>query len=191
MIHLFLALILLGFEIFCLFGIIIIIIILLPLIFNFSEVPFVPAKKRALEHVIKALELGPESVLYDLGSGDGRLLLAAYKSQPQALYKGIEKNAFPLLLSRLRWFFAGKPDRLKFTQGNIFTKDIKDASHIYTYLSETYLGKLFEKFANELKPGTKIVSLQFKAPLRQPESTVSFSPGLLGEKVTTIYIYRL
>ena len=107
--------------------------------------------------MLRLARLNENDVLYDLGSGDGRILLAAAKKYG-AKAVGIEVDPFRFVLS---WFFvllAGQTKRIRVKFGNFFKKKIGDASVVTIFLYTPTNNKLKEKFLKELKPGTKVVS---------------------------------
>src|SRR3989339_1582916 len=65
-----------------------------------NKVPFVAASSYVLEDIAKALEVKDDSVVYDLGCGDGRILIYLSKLNSKANYIGVENSAFPILLAR-------------------------------------------------------------------------------------------
>ncbi|KKS13951.1 MAG: putative rRNA methylase family protein, partial [Candidatus Yanofskybacteria bacterium GW2011_GWA1_41_6] len=85
--------------------------------------PFVPIPKKVLEEVVKALELQPNSVLFDLGCGDGLVLLAAQAGQPKAKFVGIDVSWLPITLARWR-IRLGKARNIKLTHGSFFKQDL-------------------------------------------------------------------
>jgi len=113
-----------------------------------------------IERVHKMLwlaRLNENDVLYDLGSGDGRILLAAAKKYGVKAV-GIEADPFRFVLS---WFFvllAGQTKRIRVKFGNFFKEKIGDASVVTVFLYTPTNNRLKEKFFKELKPGTRIVS---------------------------------
>jgi predicted RNA methylase len=103
--------------------------------------------------------VGPSDLVYDLGSGDGRIpIIAAQKYGARGI--GIELD--PALVARARQNAAdgGVADRVTFMVGDLFTADLSSATVITLYLSPNIL-KQMEPGLRALKPGTRIVSHQF------------------------------
>lgn len=122
--------------------------------------PFVPAP---IEKVRKMLELaGPKQgeILYDLGSGDGRILIEAARKY-DVKCRGIELNPVLARMSARRIAKLGLRDKIRIYQGNFFKKDFSDADIVLIYLFQPTMAPLERKFLSELKPGARIVSLAF------------------------------
>jgi len=115
---------------------------------------FFPSSKKIIEVVLKFANIGKNDVFYDLGSGDGRILVEAAKKKIPVV--GIEKNRF------LNWITKRKIRRLKLNnvkiiQGDIFDQDISRATIIVAYLSLSLAHRLQRKIEKEVKKGTKII----------------------------------
>jgi len=123
----------------------------------FTDAPYVPVKKRFVKKIIETLKLNECSVLYDLGCGDGRILLEAVKNNNiEAI--GIEKNFIVYLWTK----FLTRKTNVKIVCDDFENISLKDATHIYLYLFPKIMDKLIIKINNECKPGTRIVSCVFK-----------------------------
>ncbi|MEI7689340.1 MAG: class I SAM-dependent methyltransferase [Candidatus Nomurabacteria bacterium] len=128
-----------------------------------ADVPFIGVPKETLKEIEKALALNDDSVVYDLGCGDGRVLFYLKKNNPKAKYIGIENSLFPyILVSVNNWFFKLKnKEGIKIIRGNFFNTDIKDATHVFAYLYSHIVDDLLPKFDKELKKGSRFVSMSF------------------------------
>ena len=120
-----------------------------------NRVPFVATSHAVLKSIEKALEIKDDSIVYDLGCGDARILLYLSKFNPKAKYIGIENNPFPLLLARFGSFLNNKKtgNKVEIINGNFFKQNLSKATHIFTYLSPSLMDDLLPKFDSELKPG--------------------------------------
>ena len=111
--------------------------------------------------------VGPSDVVYDLGSGDGRIpIIAAQKYGARGV--GIEID--PKLVE-LSWRIANEAqvaDRVKFIVGDLYETDFSQATVVTTYLSPSIM-KLLQPRLRALKPGTRIVSHQFSMPGWEPD----------------------
>ena len=166
-----------------------ILLMLLAVLFFFEgfllKVPFVPVSRRVLRDISKALEVKDGSVVYDLGSGDGRVLLALAKENPKAKYIGLELAFIPFYLSKLRRIVSGS--KISVRRKDFFKEDLSSATHIFVYLLPPVLNKLLPKLEKELKSGTKVVSATFRFSRKEPIRTIQIdSKGL----VKTLYVYK-
>ena len=122
------------------------------------DVPFIFTRKQAIEKIIQSLHLSSGSFLYDLGCGDGRILIASVKSCPGIFAIGIERGIIPFIVSKIRTI--GFP--IKILRQNIFDTNLSRATHIYMYLNPKVVNMLAPKIKNESKSGTRIISCDYK-----------------------------
>lgn len=116
--------------------------------------PFVPTKNASADAMIRLAGIKKGSIVYDLGSGNGKLLLLAAKKGAKAI--GYEINPILVLLSNVR----GAPTRWK----NFWHADIRDADVIFLYLIPWKMKRLALKIKKECRRGTLIVSNCFIFP---------------------------
>jgi predicted RNA methylase len=110
-------------------------------------------------------------VVYDLGSGDGRIvIMAAQKYGARAV--GIEIDPKLVALSRQLAREGGVADKVTFLEADMFTTDISAATVVMLYLSTTINADLEPKLRRELKPGSRIVSQQFPMGRWLPDQTM-------------------
>lgn len=156
-----------------------------------NKVPFVTASGAVLKDVEKALEIKDDSIVYDLGCGDGRVLMHLSRSYPKARYIGVENSIFPLLLARAESFLNKKKtgNKVEIIDNDFFKQDLSNATHIFTYLYPNIMDELLPKFEKEFKPGTRLVSLSFKFASKNPISEIDLgrSKYKLGRK---LYVYQ-
>ena len=125
--------------------------------------PFVTTPRWAIRRMLDMANVNSDDIVYDLGSGDGRLLFVAAEEYG-AKAVGIEID--PLRYLWTRWIIRRKGllNQVEVHRQNIFTADVSEASVVTCYLlSETNI-KLMDKLEDELAPGTRIVSRNFKFP---------------------------
>lgn len=127
----------------------------------FSSVPFIPVRKKVLSDIISALNLSNQSVLYDLGCGNGRVLFAVSKIYKNLHCVGVEKAPFPFLLAKSRCFFIGNK-KVSISYKDIFKTNVSSATHVFLYLLPKVMDNLLPKLEKELKPGTRVVSCDFQ-----------------------------
>jgi trans-aconitate methyltransferase len=121
------------------------------------EVPYVPTHERIVTEMLKVAKVGKNDVLYDLGSGDGRIVITAAKKFGT---RGIGVDIDPVRVKEARENAAkaGVADRVKFLQQDLFETDIREATVVTLYLLPEINLRLRPKLLSELKPGTRIVS---------------------------------
>ena len=124
------------------------------------DVPFVPTPEKVVERMLEVAKVGPNDVVYDLGSGDGRIVIAAAKKHG-ARGVGIDIDPERVQEARENARRAGVANRVEFRQGDLFEADIRDATVVTIYLLSGINMKLRPKLIAELKPGTRVVSHAF------------------------------
>jgi SAM-dependent methyltransferase len=112
--------------------------------------------------------VGPKDIVIDLGSGDGRNIIAAAKRGATAI--GVEFNPDMVALSRRRAKEAGVADKATFIEGDMYAADISKATVLALFLLPSNLDKLAPKFL-ALKPGTRIVNNTFTVTGWEPDRT--------------------
>ncbi len=123
------------------------------------DVIFVPTPQEVVDEMLRIADVKKGDVLYDLGSGDGRIPITAAK-QYGARGVGIEIDPSLVARARQNASDAGVSDRVTFILGDLFAADLTDATVVTLYLSPNIL-KRIEPGLRALKPGTRIVSHEF------------------------------
>jgi ribosomal protein L11 methylase PrmA len=122
--------------------------------------PYVPAPPEIAEAMLKVAGVGPGDVVYDLGSGDGRIvIMAAQKFGATAV--GVEIDADLVRESREHAQRAGVAGKVTFVEEDLFKTDIRRATVVTVYLLPKTLERLKPKLFAELKPGARVVSFAF------------------------------
>jgi len=135
------------------------------------DIFFAPTWEPVVYRMLALAEVTKEDVVYDLGSGDGRIvILAAQKYGVRGV--GIEIDPRLVAVSRQVAREAGEADRVTFIEGDLFKADISEATVVTLFLSPGVNRDLEPKLRRELKPGTRIVSHQFPIARWAPEKTV-------------------
>jgi SAM-dependent methyltransferase len=137
-----------------------------------KDVVWVPSPEETVKKMMEMGEITPKDVVVDLGSGDGRNVIAAAKLGAQAL--GVEYNPDMVELSKRLAKEAGVPDKAQFVQGDMFQAEFSKATALVLFLLPSNLLQLRDKFAN-LRPGTRIVSNTFSIQDWTPEKTETLS----------------
>jgi SAM-dependent methyltransferase len=147
--------------------------------------PFVPVPGHAEEKILEHLRLSEGSVLYDLGCGDGRLLLKAVERFPGITAIGIERAWRPYLLAR----FKTRNSLIQIRRGDFFQSDLSDATHIFFYLFPGIPDRLLSIMKKQCTPGTRIISCDFPAEAFVPSEIISIeSPAPRGKK---LFVYTV
>lgn len=126
-----------------------------------KDVVWVPTPEAMVAVMLDMAKVTPEDVVVDLGSGDGRLVIAAAKRGARA--RGVEYNPEMVLLSRQRARAADVHGRATFVEGDMFEANIADATVMAVFLLTDNMRRLQTKFLS-LRPGTRIVSNTFGIP---------------------------
>ncbi|HKZ72777.1 MAG TPA: class I SAM-dependent methyltransferase [Steroidobacteraceae bacterium] len=124
-----------------------------------KDVPFVPSPDAVVAKMLEMAMVGPKDVVYDLGSGDGRIVIAAAKKGARAV--GVDIDPERIRESNQNAREAGVQKRVKFIEQNLFDTDFREASVVTLYLLPGVNMKLRPKLLSELRPGTRIVSHSF------------------------------
>jgi hypothetical protein len=148
---------------------------------DFSSAPWVPTKRGDIERFLKLAALHPGQTCYDLGAGDGRLLIAA--ASKGATAKGFEISLFPYALAQLRIFLSRSSATISYR--NFWHHHFHDADVIYLFLSPKSYQQLKDKFIHELKPGTKVIAYVWPIEGWQPTAV----DQVAGKH--TLYLYQV
>ncbi|ABA23515.1 conserved hypothetical protein [Trichormus variabilis ATCC 29413] len=136
-----------------------------------ADVPYVPTPQVVVDAMLQVAQVGKNDVLYDLGSGDGRIVnTAAQKFGTRGT--GIDINPERIQEANENAQKAGVSDRVKFVQQDLFKTDFSDATVVTLYLLPDINLKLRPILLKQLKPGTRIVSHAFDMGEWKPEKTL-------------------
>ena len=132
------------------------------------DVPYVPTPQSVVEAMLKLGEVKTGDVLFDLGSGDGRIPITAAK-QYQVRGTGIDINPERIAEAEANAKKENVTNLVKFRNEDLFEADFKDATVVTLYLLPSINLKLRPKLFRDLKPGTRIVSHSFDMGEWEPE----------------------
>ena len=125
--------------------------------------PWVPSSMQIVREMLEMAGVGPDDVVYDLGCGDGRVILtAAMRYQARAV--GIEIDPLRYLWCQFLVTILRQRKRVRIVFGNLFSQDLSQADVLICYLMPDALQKLEKKCKQELRPGTRVVSNKFTFP---------------------------
>ena len=130
---------------------------------NYRGAPWAPTPMSAVHKMLKMAEVGPDDVVYDLGCGDGRTIVAAARRYG-ARAVGIEIDPLRYLWCQLLITVLGLRDRVEIIFGDFFSQDLSAADVVTCYLLQSTNNKLESKLKQELRPNTRVVSNYFTFP---------------------------
>ena len=131
-----------------------------------------PTPHEVVEAMLKVAKVGKGDVLYDLGSGDGRIPITAAQKYGIARGIGIDISPERIKEANENLAKAGVGDRVRFINADLFESDLSEATVVTLYLLPTLNVKLLPKLLKELKPGTRIVSHAFEMGTWKPEQAL-------------------
>lgn len=144
-------------------------------------VPWVPTREARIRRALQLAGIRPGEIFYDLGAGDGRvLLIAAEEFGAQAI--GIEIGPVQSVLGWLRILLSGTRHRARIRCGNFYRADLSDADVVFVYLTSSQTSRLAQKLEHELRPGARVVSIAADFPGWQPSRVDRESVIFLYEK---------
>src|SRR3954452_24685060 len=147
------------------------------------DVIFVPTPQEVVDKMLELANVGKDDILYDLGSGDGRIpVTAAKRFGIRAVGIDIAPERIPEANAHAKK--NGVTDRVQFRQENLFNANFGEATVVTLYLLPELNVKLRPRLLAELKPGTRIVSHQFDMGTWQPDRKVELSGR-------TIYLWTI
>lgn len=124
-----------------------------------GRVPFIPLPLDVVAEIASSMRLRPGDVVYDLGCGDGSVLLAMHAVEPKARYIGIEKAIIPYIMAKIKTRNIAK---ITIVRGDIRTRDYARATMVFAYLLPVLLGPVVAKVIAEAKNLRTIVSVEYQ-----------------------------
>ncbi len=150
-----------------------------------KDVVWVPTPAEMVEKMLDLAGVTPKDMVIDLGSGDGRNVIAAAKRGARA--RGVEYNPDLVEYSRRSAEKQGVGDKAKFVQGDMYEADISEATVLALFLLPSNLERLMPKFL-ALQPGTRIVANTFGLSGWTAEATTSLPDGCVSWCEAMLYI---
>ncbi|MCG6134566.1 MAG: class I SAM-dependent methyltransferase [Nostoc sp. LLA-1] len=137
-----------------------------------GDVPYVPTPQSVVDAMLEVAQVNENDVLYDLGSGDGRIVItAAQKFGTRGV--GVDIDPERIAEANQNAEQAGVTDRVQFVQQDLFKSDFSEATVVTLYLLPDINVRLRPQLLQQLKPGTRIVSHAFDMGEWQPEQTLN------------------
>jgi precorrin-6B methylase 2 len=143
-----------------------------------KDVPYVPTREEVVNGMLKLGEVKRGDVLYDLGCGDGRIVITAAQKYG-ARGVGVDIDPQRIKEANENAQKAGVSDKVKFMEADLFEANISDATVVTLYLLPSVNLKLRPKLMRDLKPGTRIVSHSFDMGDWKPEKEIEVD----GERI--------
>ena len=134
------------------------------------DVPYVSTPHKIVDEMVRLADVKASDVVYDLGCGDGRLVIAAVK-KTGCRGVGIDIDPERIKESRANARAAGVEDRVRFVEQNFFASDIREATVMLIYLFPDINIRLRGKFLGEMKPGSRLVSNAFDMGEWRPDNS--------------------
>ncbi len=148
------------------------------------DVPWVPTRKELLKHIMRVARVQPGDVFYDLGCGDGRVVIEAAKRGARGVCVEIREDLIEEAKRRARE--EGVEDRIEFVHDDFMRVDLGRATVVYMYLLTRVNSMLRPKLEKELQLGARVVTLDFEIPGWKP---IHVERHYTGSLERTIYLY--
>ena len=129
--------------------------------------PSVPTRPDRIRRALKLANLQPNDTLYDLGAGDGRVLLIA-AGEFSAHAVGIEVGPVQCAWIWLRAIASGLGNKIQIKWGNYFTADLSRADVVFVYATSREIPRLASHLTRQMKPGARVVSISADFPGWEP-----------------------
>ncbi|MBI3397086.1 SAM-dependent methyltransferase [Candidatus Woesebacteria bacterium] len=165
-----------------------VLVILVPVVYviwatNTKDAPWVPMEADVVDRVMKIANIGPNDIFYDLGSGDGRLVIAA--TMRGATAYGVELDRWRAMYSKIWIKVLGLENKAKIINKNLFDVDLSKATIVDTFLLSKTHEALKRKILKVCKVDTKIVAVMFEYKNWKVNKLDNRSPN------NPIYLYEI
>lgn len=158
------------------------------LVSNIYGAPYVPVKKKLIKGILFFGGLSASDVFYDLGSGDGRVLMSAVKDFGVPKAAGYEIALWPYLKSKLLIRRAGSKNNIDVNRKNFFKVNLSPATFIYIYLFPRLVDRLAGKITKECRSGIKVLCPSFPIDVSKYKEFRLIKTGNFGK--ITAYLYE-
>jgi cyclopropane fatty-acyl-phospholipid synthase-like methyltransferase len=148
--------------------------------------PYVNSPVKVVDRMLELATIRPGETVYDLGCGDGRILIAAVEKY-KAKAIGVEISPKIVAEARSRIKKAGVGDRAQVIQGDLLQTDLTGADVVTIYLATSFNEELRPRLEKFLKPGARVVSHDYAVPGWKPAQVVEAE----GRQKHLIYLYQM
>ncbi len=150
------------------------------------HVPYVPSPPNVVRKMLEVAKVGPNDVVYDLGCGDGRIVITAVKEFNAKKAIGIDINDERVQEATKNVKENGLEGRVIIKKGNFFEEDLSEATVVTMFLLTNVNEMLRPKLEKELKPGTRVVSHEFEIRGWTPKEVIKVEDGNMNH---IVYLY--
>jgi len=144
-------------------------------------VPWRPTAEGRIRQALALADLKPDEIIYDLGAGDGRVLILAAR-EFGARGVGIEIGPVQVMLTRLMAVLNGVSSQVRVRRGDFRQADLHEADVVFAYLTSDQALRLQKQLEAQLRNGARVVTISFDFPGWQPEAF---------ERNDLIFLYRM
>jgi SAM-dependent methyltransferase len=149
-----------------------------------AQAPWVPTREELLPYIMMVAKPGKDDVFYDLGCGDGRVVIEAALRGARGVC--VEINPDLIRKAKEAAEKLNVVDRITFVSDDFFNVSLRDATVVYMYLLTSVNRALKPKLEKELRLGSRVVTLDFEIPGWRPVHVTRVS---LGYREATLYLY--
>ena len=153
--------------------------------------PYVPTPQRVVDAMLAMAQIDSDDVIYDLGCGDGRMVVTAVKDFGAKQGVGVDIDPERIAESRENAEEADVADKTEFIEASFFDVDFSDATVMALYLLPDTLEKLRPEFEAQLEPGTRIVTHDFRIAGWEPVAEKQVPTPEDAVSSGTIYLWEV
>lgn len=149
--------------------------------------PYIPTPQVVVEKMLEAARIKPGEVVYDLGSGDGRIVItAARKFQAKGVGVELSEDLYNEAIARIR--MLGLQDQVRMIHGNLLNVDLSPADVVTMFLLTSSNARLKPNLEKELRPGARVLSKEFEIRGWKPAQVLRIEAGGITH---TVYLYEI